>query len=104
MLCEDLTARVTLARKLPWLATCRVISQRRCRAFMRPLLDWLFKGSPFGGLAGTAFTPPRASAYSSNRLLFFCSPESRDDRQADSGRPAIAPSSPLRQNSLGVFP
>jgi len=32
---------------------------------------WLFKGSPTGGLAGTAFRRARASAYSSSRLLFF---------------------------------
>jgi hypothetical protein len=69
MLRQDSTVVRAVARKLPECSGCRValpgvplpqtVSSGR-----------LFKGSPTGGLAGTASSPPRASAYSSSRLLF----------------------------------
>jgi len=37
------------------------------------------KGRPTGGLAGTASCPFRASAYSSSRLLLFCSLRARSE-------------------------
>src|SRR5689334_19702711 len=70
MLWQDSTVVKAVARKLPECSGCRVVMPGAPHP-QTVSSGRLFKGSPTGGLAGTASSPPRASAYSSSRLLFF---------------------------------
>src|SRR5262245_55438329 len=70
MLWQDSTVVRAVARKLPESSGCRVVVPGAPHP-QTVSSGRLFKGSPTGGLAGTASSPPRASAYSSSRLLFF---------------------------------